>query len=309
MRQIKNKQHWDKIVKSFPYYDPAHLWGYFAAFQTKMPDAEPILFHLATDYGEIAYPFFKSQNDQGEWILSTVYGYTGPLMNVEERSPLIVAFQKEFHAYCVREKIKEVKESFHPVFENAIQSLPDSCIYKRRDVILAEPKAEMELLSNYQKKLRRDILKAQKEVVIKREGADQTQNFLIHYIQTMKNKQADSIYYFEPEFFEVLFEELDEQAQFFNAYDEGELINSTLVLYSPYCAFIFLIATNFPKRHLAGGSLVNHEMLKWFFQQKIPVINFGGGYTLTDDDPLLLFKKKFANAAPVPFYNSRTTLD
>ncbi|MGM0216049.1 peptidoglycan bridge formation glycyltransferase FemA/FemB family protein [Enterococcus sp. AZ109] len=303
MRVISDKNNWNQEVQSFLHWDVAHEWGYFAAFQHRDETFQPLLFVYESKEGRIAYPLnkrklsaYSPELSENKYYLSAVYGYTGALIDAnEDIEKLWEEFSAAFRKYCQENQILRIEENFHPLLENQLPLFEETKTTKARDVIIIKTAPEDVLEQSYcRKDKRRGVKTAKKKgVVIRREGIEQLDRFLEMYYQTMDHNQAPEIYYFEPAFFQTLFEEFNERFVMFNAYLDDQIIESILYLYTPLCAFSFLSARDVSYAKYHANDLISQKAYAYFHEIGVERVNEGGGRTADPEDSLFLFKRGF----------------
>lgn len=113
---------WSSYVSKAYKYDFYHTWDYHEIAKK----GEPLLFVYEEEDIFIAFPFLKRQIPNTEFCdLHSVYGYTGPISNVEfgELSEeFIYQFQNALQQFLIEEKCVSVFAKFHP-FLNQIRAL------------------------------------------------------------------------------------------------------------------------------------------------------------------------------------------
>ena len=312
MKVIKEKETWNHVVRSFSQWDAAHEWGYFAAFQLREPQSEPLLFFHESAAGRVAYPFLCCRSAEFA-ELRAVYGYTGPL--IEGGQKVWKEFSAALSDFCSKNQVRQIEERFHPLLANDYPLFDETNKRKAREVVIIETAPESVLEESYcRKDKRRGMKRARKHgIQVFPEGIEHLERFLELYYQTMAHNQAAEIYYFEREFFLKLAEEFNERLVLFNAYLENEIIESALYLYTPLCAYSFLTARDVAYGSCHANNLVSQKAYAYFYELGIPRVNEGGGRTSDPEDSLFRFKQGFTKKNSTvpeifPYYQATTKL-
>ncbi|WP_270598222.1 GNAT family N-acetyltransferase [Enterococcus asini] len=292
MRLITDKAAWTSVVKDFPKRDAAHEWGYFEAYHQREPALEQVLFYQESPQGKIAYPFFFNQEAK---TLSSVYGYTGPLLAIKEEAAW-QNFADELAGFCQEEGIQKVEERFHPLLHNEKPLFGQTQLEEKRKVVALKTAEQATLAKLGTSGVRRFIRKAHDSgITVKSCSIEAIDDFLAIYNATMRRKQANELYYFERSFFETLAAEFGERFWLELAYLDGQVIGGSINLSSQTCVYGFLTATNPVYQSLGVSQLLYYSLLEKAYAQQIPYALIGGGFHTDEQDSLFLFKKSFVN--------------
>ena len=310
MRIITDKTNWTAVLEAFPESDAAHEWGYFEAYHQREPSLEQVLFYQESSQGKIAYPFFFNRETKS---LSSVYGYTGPLLDITDELAW-QTFSEELARFCRQEDITKVEERFHPLLQNERCLFAKTQLQEKRKVVALKTAEQATLAKLGTSGVRRFIRKAQKNgITVRSSPITAIGDFLEIYNATMRRKQANELYYFEPTFFETLAAEFGPRFWLELAYLEGEVIGGSLNLSSQTCVYGFLTATKPEFQSLGVSQLLYYSLLEKAWAEQIPYALIGGGFHTDDEDSLFLFKKSFVNRYVedqeiFPYYTATTVL-
>lgn len=318
MKIITEKKQWNESIKSFPFWDVSHLWGYHEAFRLRDPSFEARLFLFECEQGRLAYPFCLkklslhpeySEKGENRFYLDTVYGHVGPLYEGDSVEKIWQACEKDFRQYCEDENIVLIQERFHPVYQNQIKLFPESQVYEKRKLVVCTTLDFENLYHTTHRKNRRYLRMAKEnDLQFIQAGIEEIDDFLALYYDTMERNQAEEVFYFEKEFFVFLHEELQELFTLFFCYKDGKRINGTISLHSPTSGIGFVMGNdrNYRKYNLGFVSAAN--FLDYFNTIDMSKLIVGGGNTTALDDPMLRSKMKYTQEEPVSFYVGKTVL-
>lgn len=314
---IEDRENWNEIIEGFISKDVYFTYDYFIPFKNN-GDGQPVLYYFECEYGKVAYPFMlrdiaKSQNFKGKleenkhFDISSAYGYGGPLYENYEGEKSIndlkKAFFKSFSDYCNRKNIISQFDRFHPLIKNHIFFEGYSEILPIRKTVHMDLTDEEKIWSNLESKCRNMIRKAKKsEVSIVLEDDIKTiEDFKNIYNSTMDKNDASDYYYFNDKFFEDTISSLGENIFIANAYYEGKIIASSLIMrYSKYLHYHFSGALK-EYRNLPANNLLLYEVAKWGNENGYKKFHLGGGYE-SESDSLFKFKKSFSKLEDNDFH-------
>ncbi len=314
---IKDKKNWDKIIEGFKENDIYFSYNYFVPFRN-YGDGEPVLYYFECDWGKVAYPFMlrdiaRSENFDGKiaegsyFDISSAYGYGGPLYEIygqtETETNLSDEFFKNFSDFCKRSNIISQFDRFHPLIKNQLffkEYCTISCIRKTMYIDLC---SKEEIWNNIESKCRNMIRKAEKNnvAIVLDDDIKTLEDFICIYTSTMNHNQAIKYYYFNNKFFYDIIDSLGKNVFIVNAYYEGKVIASSLIMrYGKYLHYHLSGALK-DFRELQANSLLLYEVAKWGSENGYKKFHLGGGYT-SEDDSLYKFKKSFSKREDNDFF-------
>lgn len=297
---LETSEEWDQIVRSFDNYDTYWLSGYVKAFKIH-GDGEPLLFYyedskvrginvvmkrdVAEDSrfkGIIAEKIF--------WDFASPYGYGGWIIEGDNSDSLFDAYEK----WCKNNGIVSEFVRFHPVLENHKFSQSRYDVIPLGNTVAMDLSSPEVIWSNIHSKNRNMIRKAIKNGIVIYSGRFPEIFFEFRkiYNATMDKDNAEEYYYFEPEFYNSILNDLPQNAQVFYAVYEGKVI----------AASIMLAANGYMNYHLSGSikeyasmapsNLLLYEAALWGNSNGCRSLYLGGGVG-SGEDSLYKFKKAF----------------
>ncbi len=307
---LEQSEKWDEIVRSFAEYDTYWLSGYVKAFKIH-GDGEPLLFFYDGDgirginvvmKRDIAEDKnFCGKLTTGQYFdFATPYGYGGWIIEGDNTEDLF----KEYEAWCQENGIISEFVRFHPVVKNHEQ------VEKTYDVIplgnticldLASPEV---IWGNITSKNRNVIRKAQKNGIEIRIGRsiELFEIFREIYNSTMDKDNADEYYYFEPEFYDSILSDLQENGQIFCAVLEEKVIAAAIMLFANGRMNYHLSGSIREYSNLAPTNLILYEAALWGCENGCKSLYLGGGVG-SGEDGLFKFKKSFYRKDDLPRFH------
>ena len=230
-------EQWDSIVHTFQNHDAYWLSGYVKAFRIH-GDGEPLLFYYEDDCVRGINVVMKrdiSQSDHFHGLIdenkyfdfATPYGYGGWLIEGNSTDRLFSKYEK----WCIENNIVSEFVRFHPVIENHMGATVYDIVPLGYTVAMDLTSPEI-IWANITSKNRNVIRKAQKNGIEIFNGRypEIYEIFRKIYNSTMDKDNADSYYYFSPEFYKSVCNDLPHNAQVFYAQLDGKVIAASIML-------------------------------------------------------------------------------
>lgn len=297
---LEQHEQWDKIVKTFADYDIYWLSGYVKAFQIH-GDGEPLLFYYDTKETrginvvmkrDIAKSekFIEKLPENTYFDFATPYGYGGWIIEGSNTDNLFVEYEK----WCINNNVISEFVRFHPIVKNHI------IVSEKYDVIPLGYTVALDLSSsetiwaNVTSKNRNMIRKAQKNGIKIYSGRypEIYKTFREIYNATMDKDNADEYYYFLPEFYDSVCNDLPQNAQVFYALWEDRVIAASIMLTANGKMNYHLSGSVKEYSNLSPTNLLLYEAALWGCANGCKTLYLGGGVG-SGEDSLFKFKKSF----------------
>ncbi len=258
------------------------------------------------------YPFLKgcinelgySLNDK-YYDIQGAYGYNGVVANTVDIS-FLTSFKNIFLEWCNKENIVAEFVRFNPVSNNYNLSLWLEPVFLLDNVLIPLNSYDEVWKTCFHKKVREAVRKSNRQGLkyVSYDGNITTDDYFnefvnIYYHMLDRNK-ADKSYYFSPEFFEQLKNELPAKTLFSFALLEGMPISTELILIGDVNAYAFLGGTLSDYYSYSPNTYIQDEIVKDLISRGIKFYNRGGG--LTNEDAVYYFKKSFSIAYDSKFF-------
>lgn len=296
MMQIFNMnqaKEWDNLVQSFTNYDVYYLSGYVKAFQIH-GDGEPQLFYYDEKGLRGIYVYMKRKTAiEGVFDSITPYGYGGFLLEGDTSEVNVKAL---WTAYVDRMKEENIVDNFvryHPVLANAVPMKTCSDVIDLGKTVAMDLTSEEVIWKNIHSKNRNMIRKAEKNgIVIKHgQGLELFDDFIKIYNATMDKDNAEAYYYFKPEFYKSIHEDLKDNYEMFWAEYEGKIIAMSIMIFANGRLNYHLSGSDLQYRNLAPSNLLLYKAALWGMEKGMKTFHLGGGVGSGEDN---LYKFKIA---------------
>ncbi len=311
---------WDKALRQVPVADVYYRRGYVRAFQI-IGDGEPVL--LEWSQGDVCgvcvlmmrnieqSAFFEGKIPVGKYFDAvTPYGYGGFVFNKAPSNDDIILLKSELTDLLTKKRLVSVFFRFHPVLKNAdalrnIMEVVD--LGKTIAMNLESPEV---IWANITSKNRNMIRKAEKNGVIIKHGKGLLllEKFREIYNQTMLDDNAAGYYFFEPNFYESIDRELNDNYEIFYAEYNGQIIAMSIMLYSGQQMHYHLSGSVRAFRHLAPSNLLLYQAALWGYSHGFKTFHLGGGVG-SGQDPLYKFKAAFNRNSDYQFSIGKLIVD
>ena len=303
---LEQSERWDAIVRSFRKYDVYWLSGYVKAFQIH-GDGEPILFYHASKNTSVrginvvmkrdiadAEQFF-GKLEQGKYFdFSTPYGYGGWLIENPENESTDELFE-EYEQYCLKENIVSEFVRFHPVVMNHSFVEANYNTVRLGEVVAIDLSSPDTIWGNFSSKNRNVIRKAINNGIKIYNGRypEIYEKFRNIYDKTMDRDNAKDYYYFKPDFYDSLLNDLAENAQVFYAQaSDGTVIAASVMLAANKMMNYHLSGSLKEYSSLAATNLLLYKAALWGYANGYKSLYLGGGVG-SGEDSLFKFKRAF----------------
>lgn len=296
---LEQSEQWDAVVRSFKEYDVYWLSGYVKAFQIH-GDGEPLLFFYEGDgcrginvvmKRDVAKDArFKGKIEEGRYFdFSTPYGYGGWIIEGD-----VKGLFEEYSRWIQKNGIISEFVRFHPMVKNHIHSTSFYEVIQLGEVVHMDLSSPDDIWNNIISKNRNMIRKAIKNGIKIYNGRfpEIYEKFRNIYNGTMDKDDAEEYYYFGPEFYQSVLEDLPQNAQIFWAEKDGQVI----------AASIMIGANGYLDYHLSGSlrefssfaptNLLLYQAALWGCANSYRTLYLGGGVG-SGEDSLFKFKRAF----------------
>lgn len=313
MMQIFNMnqaKEWNNLVQSFTNYDVYYLSGYAKAFQIH-GDGEPQLFYYDEKGLRGIYVYMKRKTAiEGVFDSITPYGYGGFLLEGDTSEENVKAL---WAAYVDRMKEENIVDNFvryHPVLANAVPMKTCSDVIDLGKTVAMDLTSEEVIWKNIHSKNRNMIRKAEKNgIVIKHgQGLELFDDFIKIYNTTMDKDNAEAYYYFKPEFYKSIHEDLKDNYEMFWAEYEGKIIAMSIMIFANGRLNYHLSGSDLQYRNLAPSNLLLYKAAMWGMEKGMNTFHLGGGVG-SGEDNLYKFKIAFNRFSDCQFSIAKHVFD
>lgn len=297
---LEQKERWDSIVCSFKNYDAYWLSGYVKGFEIH-GDGKPLLFYYEEEENrginvvmkrDIAKDCrFAGRIEEGKYFdFSTPYGYGGWLIEGEETERLFGTYQ----TWCERNGIISEFVRFHPMVRNHEKAQSFYEVIQLGEVVHMDLESPEVIWSNLTGFNQNRVRKAIKNGVKIYNGRypEIYETFQKIYNSTMEKVGAEDYYYFEPEFYSSILNDLPQNAQVFYAVKDRTVIAASIILAVNGMMNYHLSGSMREYSSLAAMNLLLYKAALWGTANGYRSLYLGGGVG-TREDSLFKFKRTF----------------
>lgn len=313
---LECSEQWDAIVRSFKEYDTYWLSGYVKAFYIH-GDGDPLLIYyegsnirginvvMKRDVAKDAC--FKGKIAEGTYFdFATPYGYGGWIIEGNNSDELFSAYSSWLHKNGI---ICEFVR-YHPMIKNHVMSQTFYEVIQLGEVVHIDLSSPELIWENIISKNRNMIRKAIKNDIKIYNGRfpDIYEQFRSIYNCTMDKDDAEEYYYFEPEVYKSILDDLPENAQVFWAEKDGQVIAASIMLASNGRMNYHLSGSLREFSSMAPTNLILYKAALWGSLNGYRTLYLGGGVG-SGEDSLFKFKRSFYKGELNHFYIGRKVFD
>lgn len=309
-------EQWDTIVRSFQNYDVYWLSGYAKAFQVH-GDGEPMLFfyddgttrgiHVVMKRDIARDSCFRDKLKEGCWFdFATPYGYGGWIIEGDNSEDLFRTYLDWLESNgIISEFIR-----FHPLVKNHEACRDFYEVVSLGKVVHMDLSTPEMIWNNLTSENRNRNRKAEKNGIRVYNGhfPGIYEQFRVIYNKTMDRDHAEPYYYFEPEFYQAILDELPQNSQVFWAEKDKQIIAASIMIYANGRMSYHLSGSLEEYNRFAPGNLIMVTAARWGCTNGYKTLLLGGGVGSREDN-LLRFKKTFYKGTADYFYTGRKVID
>ena len=313
---LEQADQWDTIVRSFISHDVYWLSGYVKAFKIH-GDGEPLLFYysdgktrginvvMKRDVSDDER--FNGKLETGRYFdFSTPYGYGGWIIEGNMTEKLF----EEYQRWAYKNGIISEFVRFHPMVKNHDASRSFYEVVQLGEVVHMDLASPEDIWKNIISKNRNMIRKAIKNDIKIYNGRfpDIYEKFRVIYNGTMDKDNAEGYYYFGPEFYKSVCNDLPQNAQVFWAEKDGQVIAASIMIGANGYLNYHLSGSLREYSSLAPGNLILYTAAKWGCANGYRTFYLGGGVG-SGEDSLFKFKRAFYKGDLNHFYIGKKIYD
>jgi len=296
INEVTSKSDWQNVLNRVNDFDFYHTYDYHAISCNS--NETPILLTYIQESSTIALPLILKSIENTEYFdLTSVYGYAGPICNVNIDSYDFSNFKAELKAYLKSKNIVSVFSRLHPYIAQyqILESLGE--IFSLGDVVnidITLPIKKSKAAYNKSNKNQINKIRRQCEV-IKAETKEDILEFADIYFENMNRLNAEDQYYFEKDYFLNFMDSSD--------FKTDILLVKDIKSNSYIAGSMFVKTKNIVQFHLSGtrteflklnpSKLFIDEMRLLATEQGYRFFNLGGGLG-SEKDSLFKFKASFS---------------
>lgn len=257
------------------------------------PALIPVFFIYQDKDGFFYHGFHKARIPDTEFFdIQSPYGYGGPLIESNDKNFVSRAW-KEYHAFCVEQKIIAEFIRFHPLLDNW-KNYPG-------EVVINRPTVSVDLLTD-------DLIPSYKEnrvrTAVRKGIKNNIQVRLVDppeflpifnklYRDSMLRLNTNEFYLFNHQYIKSI---CSWNCSFLTAAFHGDAVIAVLIsLIKNHVMELHLFGSTEEGNSLRATNLIYHETFLLAKKMGCRVAHFGGGTSDDPNDPLLYFKLGYSN--------------
>ena len=294
---IVEKQDWVNALNNVDSYDFYHTYDYHHLSKTESEN--PILLEYIEDDKIIIIPFLLRKIFETSYFdLTSVYGYSGPLVKNIDAAFDNSKFLKELRLFFEQQHIIAVFSRLHPFFDEQDFVLSNlGQIQQLGKVVNIDlTKDTTEQRQEFSKTTKRYLNKTRKVCFVKKEVTDRTiEVFKDLYYENMDRVKAEKSYYFSKDYIVEFLNSKDFDAEILFAVLEetNEIISGAIMVKTNNIVQYHISGTRDKYLHLTPIRILIDEMRIMATEQKYTFFNLGGGLGSAEDS-LFTFKASFS---------------
>lgn len=313
---LEQSEQWDAVVHSFAEYDVYWLSGYVRAFQIH-GDGDPLLFYYEGPEARGINVVMKRDVERDERFLgkipkgqycdfATPYGYGGWIVEGTQTEGLF----REYRDWIRKNRIICEFVRFHPMLKNHETARSFYDVIQLGEVVHMDLSSPETIWNNIISKNRNMIRKAAKNDIKVYNGRypEIYRTFRTIYNATMDKDNAEAYYYFRPEFYTSILEDLPQNTQVFWAEKDGQVIAASIVLAANGRMNYHLSGSLREFGSLAPTNILLYQAALWGCANGYATFYLGGGVG-SGEDSLFRFKRAFYKGDLNHFYIGKKIYD
>lgn len=298
IKAVVEKPEWDLIIKDFENSDIYYHYDYARPFSLH-GDGCPVLLYYSNGKGFTAINSVMKReireiNSQMYYDFITPYGYGGWVTQGSYSAEDLDKFVKEYETFCADNYIVSEFVRFHPLLANQKEMENYYDISHLGFTVAIDLLDTSTIEGNIKSKYKNVIRKAIKSGIVIKKSREKYiyDEFIEIYNSTMDRDNADSYYYFENQFYDLIRLCMGENAVIYYAEYNGKIIGAS----------IFLIGERYIHYHLSGAvkdympmapmNLLLYTVACDYAGTK-EKLHLGGGVGGSTESNLYRFKKSF----------------
>ncbi len=298
IKEITSKKDWNTILSQVDTYDFYHTYDYHHL--SKNPDTEtPILISYSKKDVLIALPLLLRSIENTEYYdFTSIYGYGGPLSKNVNSDFDNSDFIANINAYFESKGIVSVFSRLHPYIGEQTSVLNNfGDINSLGRVVNIDVSLSLEESRRaYQKSLKNQVNKLRRTCNVRKANTkEDVLEFVDIYHENMKRLNAESNYFFKPEYFLNFIEQTDFKTDILlvEELESQKVIAGSMFVKTNGIVQFHLSGTRTDYLRLRPSKLFLDEMRIEAANEGFKYFNLGGGVG-SQEDSLFEFKSSFS---------------
>jgi len=296
MTVITKKEEWDSVLDQIKNYDFYHTYDYHSI--STETNETPVMLKYMQDKSIIALPLvLRPIEDTTYFDLTSVYGYAGPVCNIDVKTFDFSEFKTTLNEYLQSNNIISVFSRLHPYIDQdeILEGLGDTIgLGNVVNIDITLPADQSRMV--YRKSNKNQINKLRRQCeVVKAVTKEEILEFVDIYYENMKRLNAKAHYFYSKEYFLHFMKTPN--------FNTVILLVKHLESNSFIAGSMFVKTKNIVQFHLSGtrtehlslkpSKLFIDEMRLQATEEGYQIFNLGGGLG-SEHDSLFEFKASFS---------------
>jgi hypothetical protein len=294
---INHQAEWRAYVKNSANFDFYHTWYYHSLDNT----GDPILIVYQEGENFIAFPLIKRAiPDTDLFDLTSVYGYTGPISNMEfdNLDELMKEnFTREFRKFLHENNCVSVFSRLHSFFNQAPLMDKFEGIYENGKTVVIDLKLPIEVQrSKYQRRVLEKINALRRKGYYVKEGKtpEEVREFASIYTENMKRIEAADFYLFDENYFQTLLDSAEFDSKLLTVYHNDKAVCGAVIVCTQNIIQAHLLGTRTEYLQFSPAKLLTDEICILGREMGMHYFNLGGGVGFKEDS-LFSWKAGFSD--------------
>ena len=280
----------------------------------KIENGKVVIYKLKTSNGIITNQFIKREipieiDNHKYYDIVTPYGYGGPVIEKisGDKDTLLLEYEENFSKYCKKNYIVAEFVRFHPIYKNYEDF---KTIYKSSfnrytlgtNIKDYDDPVQSEFSKHTRRTIRTILNNGISFKMIEKPTKKDVEEFKKIYYLNMERKEADDYYFFDDGYFNDIQKYYEGKFVIAESLYEGKIIAAGLYFVTDNNVHAHLSGTDTEYLHLSPAYILKYGTAIWAKEHGINYIHYGGGTSAAEDNPLYLFKCKFAKNTKFEFW-------
>lgn len=315
----KDANLWREALSLHSAVDVCHTPEYHLAYEDRTKNGQALLLHIQDGAKFFSYPFilapikfsnFRTENNINYYDISSVYGFSGPLLNTENDNFKKQAWE-EVDRWARENNVVCEFVRFSVFLKNHLWAHSECKIEINRPISYTLLKEDSdEQFKSLPSKTQNMIRRAQREGFTSRilSLEDGLTDFIELYEKTMNRNGASNFFYYGQKYYDYFLKMPKEEVVLSAVFKDSQMVSAAIGLKNDDYVFYHLGASLKEASRLGAGNLVLFELSMYCLKKKLRFFNVGGGRTSSLDDPLFRFKKNNGTGV-TDFYIGKRIID
>lgn len=294
---LSQKEEWDFYIQHSFIHDFYHTWQYHML--DKSGTALLLVYEERNDY--IAFPLLKREiPDSSYFDLCSVYGYPGPISNMEipcMKNDLIQNFKNSFLNYLREEKIVSVFSRLHPFFPQDRLIRDFNGIHENGQTVAIDLSLPIEVQrKKYKSDTLRSVVRSRNKGfwVKETKKVEDVDLFIEIYKENMRRINSTEYYLFDRQYFMDLINSNEFDCRLLLVGLEEEVMCGTIIILTHGIIQGHLIATKNAYLKESPAKFLVDEVSLIGRKEGMRYMNLGGGLGFKNDS-LFQWKSSFSD--------------